>query len=319
MSVTDKFSIKEIIVGVAVLAVVGFAMFYTLSIFNAESGQKAVEISTAGDKEPVHVEAIVKLLSIDPVKGDVSARVEFTPSDEMLADDGTLKQDLKLFVNSANGKQETDFAKGKRMTPVEAVFNMYDGNAAQYPFDKYSTEIDIWITKGKPADRKKPDTKPAPPASASETETELAAEKPAEPELEEIPLSVDFLGSITGYDIAAAKAKYSDESYVGIETHIDRSSTVVFFSMFVGVLMWLLTIGILFLIVSLIVRGRKVEIAMFSFMGAMLFGFYAIRNSQPNVPPVGVYSDFLSYIWCEVIVGACLVVALVAWLLRPTK
>ncbi len=41
----------------------------------------------------------------------------------MLAQDGTLNQDLKLFVNSANGKQETDFAKGKRMTPVEA--NLY--------------------------------------------------------------------------------------------------------------------------------------------------------------------------------------------------
>ncbi|MBK8304550.1 MAG: DUF4436 family protein [Chloracidobacterium sp.] len=88
--------------------------------------------------------------------------------------------------------------------------------------------------------------------------------------------------------------------------------------MFVSVLMWVLTIGMLFFVISLFMRGRKVEIAMFSFMGAMLFGFYAIRNSQPNVPPIGVYSDFLSYIWCEIIVGF-LLACLVAWVLRPAK
>jgi hypothetical protein len=318
MSLTDKISVKEIGVGIVLLAIIAVAMFFTLGVFNAESGHKVVEISTAGDKEANHVEALVKLLSIDPNKGDVSARIEFAPSDSMLESDGTLKQDLKLFVNSANGKQEVDFAKGKRMTPVEAVFNMYDGSASQYPFDKYSTEIDLWITKGKPAEKKKADAKPAPAEEPKETDGDHAATA-EEAESDELPISVDFLGSISGYDISAAKAKYSDESYVGIETKIDRSSTVVFFSMFVGGLMWLLTIGVLFLVISLFARGRKVEIAMFSFTGALLFGFYAIRNSQPNIPAIGVYSDFLAYIWCEVIIGLCLAVCVIAWVLRPTK
>lgn len=311
---SDKISAKEVIVGVIVLAVVGAAMFYTLSVFNAESGQKVIDISQQGDKEASHIDTHVKLMSIDPIKGDASARFEFEPSENLLAEDGTLKQELKLYVNSANGKQEIDFAKGKLMTPVEAVFNMHDGQATQYPFDKYVTDIDIYITKGK-VDEKKPAAAPKEPADG---ETAAETTNPEDDDLE-LAISVDFLGSIPGYKIEAANAKYSEVDFVGIETKIERSGTVVFVSMFVSVLMWVLTIGILFLVISLIVRGRKVEIAMFSFMGAMLFGFYAIRNSQPNVPPIGVYSDFLSYIWCEIIIGVCLLACLVAWVLRPAK
>ena len=313
---SDKISAKEVIVGVIVLAVVGAAMFYTLSVFNAESGQKVIDISQQGDKEASHIDTHVKLMSIDPIKGDASARFEFTPSENLLAEDGTLKQELKLYVNSANGKQEIDFAKGKLMTPVEAVFNMHGGQATQYPFDKYVADIDIYITKGK-VDEKKPATAAAPKETA---DGEHAAE-PAKTEDDdlELAISVDFLGSIPGYKIEAANAKYSEVDFVGIETKIERSGTVVFVSMFVSVLTWVLTIGILFLVISLFMRGRKVEIAMFSFMGAMLFGFYAIRNSQPNVPPIGVYSDFMSYIWCEIIVGVCLLACLIAWVLRPAK
>src|SRR4051812_44338904 len=114
MSSPDRITVKEVIASVVILAIFVTAMVFTLSYFAKESEQKKSPISDIGDKSPVHVDADIKLLSIDPIKGDVSARIEFEPSDALLADDGTLKQELKLFVNSANGKQESDFAKGKR-------------------------------------------------------------------------------------------------------------------------------------------------------------------------------------------------------------
>lgn len=315
---SDKISRKEIVVGLIVLVVIGGLMWYTLSMFQAESGATVIDISRAGDSASSHIEAHVKLVSIDPIKGDATARFEFEPSENLLAEDGGLKDDLKLYVNSANGRQEIDFAEGKLMTPVEAVFNMYDGQATEYPFDKYITDIDIYIARAPKKDTaNKPD---AAPASTQDAEGQPA--EPKKPEADddgELALSVDFLGSIPGYRIDAMKAKYTETDFVGIETHIERSGTVKFVSIFVSILMWVITVGILFLLISLLFRGRKVEIAMFSFMGAMLFGFYAIRNSQPNVPPIGVYSDFISYIWCEIIIGACLVVGLVAWVLRPVS
>ncbi len=54
-------------------------------------------------------------------------------------------------------------------------------------------------------------------------------------------------------------------------------------------------------------------------MATLLFAFYAVRNSQPNVPPIGVFMDFASFFWVEMIVAACLVVGLVTWLFRASK
>ena len=83
--------------------------------------------------------------------------------------------------------------------------------------------------------------------------------------------------------------------------------------------MWALSIAVLFLMISVLVRGRKAEIAMFSFMAALLFAFYAVRNSQPNVPPIGVLSDFLGFFWAELIVGACLLAGVFTWVFRANK
>lgn len=58
---------------------------------------------------------------------------------------------------------------------------------------------------------------------------------------------------------------------------------------------------------------------MFSFIGALLFAFYAVRDGQPNVPPIGAYCDFISFFWAEALIAGCLVVALAAWILRPMK
>ena len=322
MSDSDRFSVKEAIVGIVILAIIGGGMFYTIGQFNSEGTDKRVDISNLGDAEPDHIETSVKITSIDPIKGDISARIDFAPSGTLLASDGTLKQDVRVFVNSANGKQETDYSKGKRMAPVEGVFNLFEGNATEYPFDKYVADIDVYVVKSKPAEKKKPEAA-APPDEPKETDADKAAANAKKEEEEEdsndIPMSLDFEGSISGYNITATKGKFTDDSYVNIETRVERAGTVKFFSMFVAGLMWILSIGVLFLMMSVILRGRKIELAMFSFMATLLFAFYAVRNSQPNVPPIGVFSDFASFFWVEMIVAACLVVGLITWLFRASK
>jgi hypothetical protein len=80
-----------------------------------------------------------------------------------------------------------------------------------------------------------------------------------------------------------------------------------------------LTISVLLLTLSVVLRGRKVELAMFSFTAALLFAFATVRNAQPGTPPIGTYSDFISFFWAEVIIALCLVVLVFTWLLRPAK
>jgi len=233
-----------------------------------------------------------------------------------------------LFVNSATGKQELDFPKGKRMNPSEVVVNIYDGLVTVYPFDKHSAYLEFYFLPGKEEKKTEPakpvEAAPAPTpteaAAGEEQKKEEGEKKPAAAEKDEdiIPIGVDFVGSIPGFKIDASKARESDEDLVGIDMTISRASTTKFFSLFVMVMMWGLTIAVLLLTLSCVLRGRKVELAMFSFSAALLFAFASVRNAQPGTPPIGTYSDFISFFWAEVIIALCLITLVFTWLLRPT-
>src|SRR6266850_516258 len=330
---SEKVKAKDIIVTVAVLIVFVVALVLVLKIYKSEGEKRSASISDIGEKDPNHIEVDVKLVSIDPNKGDIVARLEFLPKGHFTTDDGaTLARDLKLFVNSATGKQELDFPKGKRMNPAEVVVNMFDGLVTDYPFDKHSAYLEMYFLPGKEAGKDKPAEAAPKPAEAAPTpkpEAPAAGEEQkkeeekkteaAKPDEDDIPIGVDFVGSIPGFKIDAAKAKESTNDYVGIDMTISRAATTKFFSFFVMALMWGLTLGVLFLTLSVVLRGRKVELAMFSFTAALLFAFAAVRNAQPGTPPIGTYSDFISFFWAEVIIALCLIILVFTWLLRPAK
>jgi Domain of unknown function (DUF4436) len=349
MPITKRLTTRDMIVGVGLIVVFAIAMWLVLNSYQREGEKRSAEISSEGEKDPNHIEAFVKLLTVDPVKGDATARIEFVPHGSFAKEDGTLTRNLKLYTNSATGKQEHDFQKGKRMNPVEAVVNMYDGLVTDYPFDHHSAFLELYLVAPEaatgqtqssssstasggaaaertetPAATPPADTPPAPAATPATTEdkaqpspTPKKAENTAATAEEEVSIAVDFYGSIAGYRIEAAKSEDSDDDYVGIDMKIARSSTVVFFSMFVMILMWGVTIAVLLLTLSILLRGRKVELAMFSFLAALLFAFAAVRNSQPGVPPIGTYSDFIAFFWAEVLLALCLLAIIFIWLFRP--
>ncbi|HEY0349552.1 MAG TPA: DUF4436 family protein [Pyrinomonadaceae bacterium] len=327
----ERIKAKDIVVTLAVIIGFAVALVLVLNIYKNEGERRSASVSDIGEKDPNHIEVDIKLVSIDPNKGDIVARLEFLPKGHFTTDDGsTLARDLKLFVNSATVKQEMDFPKGKRMNPTEVVVSMYDGLVTDYPFDKHKGYLELYFLPGKVSakDEKKTEAAKPPeaiatpaPATGEEQKKEEGEKKPAAAEKDEdiIPVGVDFEGSIPGFKIDAAKSKDSDEDLVGIEMTIARASTTKFFSLFVMVMMWGLTISVLLLTLSCVLRGRKVELAMFSFTAALLFAFAAVRNAQPGTPPIGTYSDFISFFWAEVIIALCLVVLVFTWLLRPAK
>lgn len=326
----EKIKAKDIIVTVAVIVLFAVALMMVLRIYKGEGDKRSAAVSDVGEKDPNHIEVDVKLMSIDPNKGDVVARLEFVPKGNFTKDEGsTLARDLKLYVNSANGKQELDFAKGKRMNPMEVTVSMFDGVVTDYPFDKHNAFLEIYFLPGKEAAKEKTaeaapkpaEPTPTPPATGDE-EKKDPGEKKAEPapaDEDDVPIGVDFVGSIPGFKIDAAKAKESTDDYVGIDMTIARAATTKFFSLFVMAMMWGLTIGVMFLTLSVVLRGRKVELAMFSFTAALLFAFATVRNAQPGTPPIGTYSDFISFFWAEVIIALCLIILVFTWVIRPAK
>lgn len=332
---SEKLKARDIIITIVVVILFAAGLILVLNIYKGEGEKRSASVSDLGEKDPNHIEVDVTLISIDPIKGDIVARLEFLPKGTYTKDQGvTLAREVKLFVNGATGKQETDFPKGKKMNPMEVVVQMYGGLVTDYPFDKHNAYLEMYFVPGK-EEKKSTDSAaakpaepvatptPAPEAAAAEEPKKEQAAKPAETAAkdddDEIPIGVDFAGSISGFKIAATKAKESTDDYVGIEMTIARASTTKFFSLFVMVMMWGLTISVLLLTLSVVLRGRKVELAMFSFTAALLFAFATVRNAQPGTPPIGTYGDFISFFWAEVIIALCLVVLVFTWLLRPAK
>lgn len=315
MAEPEKLSVREIIAAAIVIVLVAVGIYVSVGVYNEESKPVDVALSDLGAKFDDRVEVNMRIVAIDAIKGETNVRIELIPHGNVLDEEGGLAHDLKFYVPSANGKTEIEFKKGKNLTPVEAVFSLY-GNVSDYPFDEHAADFYLWLEKTE--SEAKPTPKPA-AADGEEEDKKPEPPKAGEPASNEIPLDVSFFGNIPGYKITAERSKTSDASLVEGLIKIDRSNTVVLFSVLIGVLMWGLSLAVLFLVLSLILRGRKIEIAMFSFMAALLFAFYSVRGSQPNVPPIGTLFDFIFFFWAEALVALCLVLAVFVWVFRTPK
>jgi hypothetical protein len=231
-----------------------------------------------------------RIVTADPLKGDIVIRLEFTPHGSLATPEGTLARDLDLYVSSATGKNLHEFKKGKRMSPVEAVVEIYEGEPMDYPFDSHSAELSFFF--------------------------EPSAAKGAESTGESIPVAVEMRGSVAGLRLDTEYAKESAPDHPIIDISVERASTARFFSIFIMIAMWALTIGVICLVFRVFAGHRKIEISMFSFLGALLFAFPALRNSQPGTPPIGTLSDFLAFFWAEVIIALSLLAVVLRWLIR---
>ncbi|GAC1445979.1 MAG: hypothetical protein NVSMB56_01010 [Pyrinomonadaceae bacterium] len=296
---------KTLIAVICFLVIFGIAYALVLRGYQTEGEKRSAVIEETNQKDPNRVEVSVRLVSVDFNKGDLSTRIDFTPHGNLTNDNSkTVNRALKLFVNGANGKREYDFAKGKRMNPIEVVVDLYDGQPSAYPFDKHQADLDLLLEAA---------TKPK--AATPNTNDESKGEDNEEDN--DIPLSVNFNGSLHGLAIKAEKDSNAEPGSASIDIDLERAPTVKFFSTFIMLAMWCLTLGAVFLALRVAFGGRKIEVGMFSFMGALLFAFPALRNSQPGVPPIGSYSDFLAFFWAETIIALCLLIILTLWLVRP--
>ena len=234
------------------------------------------------------------------------------PHGSFTTDDGvTLSRDLQLYVSSATGKQIHEFQKGRRMSPVEAVIDMYEGEPMDYPFDTHKAELALYFEPATPTEKPRSSR----PAVATTDAAAGASESEAEEE-DSIPMTVDLFGSVNGLRIDAAKTKDHADDFVDIDLEISRATTAKFFSGFIMTAMWLLTLAVVILVVNVVTGRRKIEVSMFSFLGALLFAFPALRNSQPGTPPIGTLSDFIAFFWVEVLIALSLITILTVWLFR---
>lgn len=275
-----------LLVGIVLLVLFAGAYIYMLTAYKNEANNRTAELTADTQKAGENrIDVSGRIVTADPLKGDILVRLEFAPHGNLVGADGaTLARDLELYIASANGKNLQEFKKGKRMNPLETVLEIYEGEPMDYPFDEHTAELSFAFSG---------------PGGA-----------------EPVPAAVEMRGSVAGLRIDTEYAKENTPEHPVIDVTVERASTTIFFSTFIMIAMWLLVIAVLFLVARVFAGHRKIEISMFSFLGALLFAFPALRNSQPGTPPIGTLSDFIAFFWAEVIIALSLLAVVVRWLIR---
>ncbi len=235
------------------------------------------------------IQVTISLLGFDPIRGELDTRFSLDPQGKYL-DPTTdfLTEDMQFIETFATTNQETDLNKERPIPSPLVKYVTYEGDANNYPFDRYATYMSFYLESREP-----------------ETDGEY------------VPFSYQVEPNLPGFEIETViDEEFTTDDYVAMYLYITRSRSVIFFAVMVMLIMWLLAIITALMAYRISQSKRLPEIGLLGFLGALLFAFPAIRNAQPNVPPVGTLGDFLSFFWAELIVVVSLIVVGVCWLKR---
>lgn len=280
-----------------------FANFYTsvLVAFHREAANRTTVLVDYDKLESPAIDGRMTVTGVDPVKGELNARITLECDESLLGDDKyTLNRDIAVNVNSVKGKQLEIYKQGTRLAPIDVTLALFDGEPMEYPYDVHKAEMYLDVSY-----------------------MEESKEKDGGEDEIFVPVGMVFEAAAPGYVFevhdALPTSLKNTNGFESVAIEISRSATVKGFSLFTIGLIWCITGTILVLTLAVWLRGRKFEFGMMTFFAAMLFAFPAIRNLQPMVPPIGAWPDFVAVFWAQGIAGACIVIMLGVWLSRSQK
>jgi len=75
-------------------------------------------------------------------------------------------------------------------------------------------------------------------------------------------------------------------------------------------------VSVLAMVLQVTTTKGQFDLVPLSMSLSLIFGLPALRNVQPGVLPVGAFSDYVTFIWAELIVAVSAVVTVWQWVLR---
>ena len=256
-----------------------------------------------------------QVIAVDLAKSEMTTRVSLRLSGDLARDLVTPSEDLKFFVNGILGPQEIEFSRGKRINPFVVVFAV-DGNMNHYPFDRYSSAIRTMVTKNVARSRDNQSEGPSIPQSAPLDDQADDFVTDTLQKGEPVPVSSSITASIPGFKFHGERVERPEKGVEGFNLAIRRADNVIVFSVLLMTLMMSLALSVLLMCLSALASSDKLELLPLSLCVTLLFGLPALRNAQPAVPPLGVFGDYVSFIWAETIVATSAVMMIWNWMIR---
>jgi len=273
------------IVVVGLIAVILFSVAYYLALrsYQKESEDQATLLAMGDNRNPDRVDLIAQILSVDPLRGETRIRLTFSPRGDLSKDGSSSACGLRLLAPGAahSDSSELLFEDGATPGPLDLSY-VLEGQVNDYPFDVHSTQLIYALNRTDP-DRR-------------------------------VPSTILVKGNVPGYFIHLEPLERLPQGVSAINMTVSRSATVQKAALAGVVVMWAVGLGVAALI-ALMLSGWY-NVRMPAFFAALLFGLFSLRNSLPGTPPIGTYSDFLSFLWVQGIVSVALLVSIVGTMKR---
>jgi len=330
-----------------ILTAIAIFTVYLLSLWLAttEASRRSVilEVPPQGAD---YVILDVSVVHVDLLRAEITTRIYFHLAGQLAQDELTPATGLRLVLNTVRGQQQYDFAKGKRINPIEAVFPL-QGEVNLYPFDHHTGVLWFFVTipQGQQAgSTPEPTAKPTPkepktslnPAGISSSKKEKPKSVQKEPEPSPgLPVGtmalqkqvqadtrVNFTASVSGLTFRGSKSVQSAESQkglTGIQVHLRRSTNVIVISITSMLMMAAMAVGLVAMVLRIVSGTRRMANFHVPMAVSLMFGLPALRNIQPGVPPVGTFGDSVAFIWAEVAAAGSAIALVVHWLLHRTS
>jgi hypothetical protein len=304
---------------IRVLFIIGIMAIYfsVLWMGLTEESRRSLTIVKSSASNDDFVTVNVRITSVNISQGLLYERIRLIPMGRFALDKATPATDLKLLVNSVSGKQVVVFPKGERIIPVE-VTSLLSGNQNRYPFDKYSADIDVLVTA--PANKKvQPPPEQNPDDDGDSLATTLIVGTTDLDRSETVPINERLIATSPGVKFDGTVTE--DDTYKLMHTVIvmRRANSVISVSILVMAVMFVLAVSIMCMVLSVNASPGEVNLVPLSLCVALIFGLPALRNVQPNLPGMGVLSDYISFIWAEILVSISAIALAWIWIVRSME
>lgn len=290
-----RFGKRLIFAALGILIVAQIATFVSRNNTESTGSEVRTYVGVSDSASEDYIQVNARILEVQPVAGTQQVRLTIAPHGSFANRDGSLKQTINLDADGYLGGS-INLSGGEIPPPVQLVLDL-DGDLSQYPFDSYSSALEIRLTRVvKNAD------------GSGTTKSE-----------EPVPTRLAVSAKQHDWAVTSSHAESWDDGAISVELGASRGGAMRAFALFELLVMIALASIAVAMTYTTLVTGRPLEFSMFVWLGAMLFALPAVRNTMPGVPGVGTVLDYAGFFWCLIAVAACLITAAITYIRTAFK
>jgi hypothetical protein len=120
-----------------------------------------------------------------------------------------------------------------------------------------------------------------------------------------IPMSMSLTNSLGNWNLDILLFNHTvDSSVLEAQITMRRTAAQQFFSLFMVLIMWAMSLFIFLMSIGHLWYSRRVEASTIGVVTSMLFALPAVRNMLPGAPPIGCTTDVVGFFWNMGLVAA---------------